>query len=76
MLIFLGMTYSMKLVRKEAYILLLIAVEKLIFSSLLIFDNWGQSLWHEGFLNYFILGFVLSAVWILGDKYVEKLDDF
>jgi hypothetical protein len=73
-LILLGFTYNINLVRKEGYIVLLIAFAKLAFSSSLLIDNWFVDVWHEGFLNYAVLGLVITALWFIGQKFTETFD--
>lgn len=76
LLIGLGFQFSFPLVRKEGYLLLAISCAKLAMSSLMIVDLWGYGLWHIGLVNYFALGIIFMAIWIVGRKYKEQFVDF
>ncbi|MGY6648186.1 DUF2339 domain-containing protein [Wenyingzhuangia sp. IMCC45574] len=75
-LVIFGFRFSLSTIRKEGYILLCIAFFKLIYSSLEIVNNWNNTLWHAGFLNYIILGAVLTSMWFLGKKHFSTLLSF
>ena len=72
LLIVLGFVFAMESIRKEGYIVLLIALFKLCLSAVAILENWGGGLVNEGFLNYIILGFVFSGLWIIGSRFKDK----
>lgn len=76
LLVILGFNFDLPTVRKEGYILLAIAFVKLILGSLLIADNWHETLWHQGFLNYIVLGAVFTTMWLIGKKKYKKLVGF
>jgi hypothetical protein len=76
LLIILGFQFSFPLVRKEGYLLLVISCVKLAMSSLLIVNLWGETLWHIGLVNYFALGIIFMAIWIVGRKYRAQFVDF
>jgi len=75
LLIILGFQFSFDLVRKEGYILLAISCAKLMLSSMLIANHWNETLWHIGFVNYFALGLIFVAIWIVGRKYKVQFVD-
>jgi len=76
LLIILGFQFSFNLVRKEGYILLAISCVKLVLSSMLIANHWNETLWHIGFVNYFMLGLIFVAIWLVGRKYKAQFVDF
>lgn len=69
LLIVLGFVYSMESIRKEGYIILLIALGKLCLNANKILENWGEGLVNEGFLNYIVLGVVFSSLWYIGTRF-------
>ena len=75
-LIILGFTYNIPLVRKEGYVVLLLAIVKLGFSSGLLMEHWFTNIWHEGFLNYCIFGLVITALWYAGQKFSNIFNSF
>jgi len=76
LLIILGFNFALPTVRKEGYILLTIAFGKLWLGSLSIVDNWEETLWHQGFLNYIVLGAVFTSMWFLGRRHHKQLVGF
>jgi hypothetical protein len=76
LLVVLGFNFGLPTVRKEGYILLAIAFGKLVFGSLLILENWDETLWHQGFLNYIVLGAVFTSMWFVGRKHNKELVAF
>lgn len=75
-LILLGFVYALPLVRKEGYLILSIAIFKLIFESNDLILYWRVTLWHNGFINYSILGILLIVLWYITEKYIKKLQKF
>ncbi len=76
LLVVLGFQFSIPTVRKEGYILLVIAFGKLLFSSFSIIDHWDETLWHQGFLNYIALGTVFTTMWFIGRRNLKELIGF
>ncbi|MEM7367571.1 MAG: DUF2339 domain-containing protein [Bacteroidota bacterium] len=76
LLIYLGFLYRMEWVRKEGYLLLGIAFLKLGWQSLQLIYLWEQGIWHEGFLNYAIIGFLIAGCWIWGQTFKEEFVKF
>jgi len=72
-LLFMGYNFSLPSVRREAYILLLIALGKtaLSFNNIWIFTNEGALL-TSGYYNLLSLGVIFSAIIILHEKYKEQ----
>lgn len=75
-LVILGFTYSIQLVRQEGYLVLLIALGKLIWSSSLLVENWYITIWHDGFLNYMVLGALIYTLWNVGQRYKKDFTPF
>jgi hypothetical protein len=75
-LIVLGFIYSIPFVRKEGYLILLIAFVKLGINSSLLFENWSTSIWHDGFLNYAILGGVIYLLWYAVQRFSQNFTSF
>lgn len=76
LLVILGFNYALPTVRKEGYILLIIAFGKLVLNSLSIVHYWEETLWHQGLLNYIVLGAVCTSMWFLGRKHNKQLIGF
>lgn len=76
LLILLGFLYRMPMVRKEGYIVLLIALLKLSYHSQMLIELWDVHIWHEGFLNYAVLGLVVASLWYIGQRYTKAFDQF
>lgn len=76
LLIILGFVFGMSSIRKEGYIVLLIALFKLALSAMSIIDNWGTGLVNEGFLNYIILGLVFTSLWYIGHRFQTHFTEF
>ena len=75
-LIMLGFVFAMPGIRKEGYLVLLIALTKLIYSSFIIIEEWDNGLMHEGFLNFVTLGLVISALWFFSKKFQTNFTKF
>ena len=75
-LILLGFVFSLSSVRKEGYLVLLIAVLKLTYSTKFLIINWGDNLFHEGFLNFSIFGFVITSLWFFSLKFKAQFTSF
>lgn len=76
LLIYLGFLFRMEWVRKEGYLLMGIAFAKLGWQSLGIIFLWEQGIWHEGFLNYAVIGGLIAACWIWGQRFQENFVPF
>ncbi len=76
LLIVLGFNFAMKSIRSEGYIVLSIALFKLFYSAILIVEQWGESIIHEGFLNYMVLGIIFSSLWFIGNKFEAQFTRF
>lgn len=75
LLIHLGFTTKLPVVRKEGYLLLLIGLGKIAYSSLFFFTDF-TSLRHEGFYNFTALGVVLLALWLQAANHKKALQKF
>ncbi len=75
LLIHLGFTTKLPIVRKEGYLFLLIGLGKIAYSSFFFFDSFN-GLNHEGYYNFTALGLVLGALWIQSGKYKRDLQKF
>ena len=75
-LIMVGFVFAMPSIRKEGYIILLIALTKLVYSSFIIIEEWNNGLLHEGFLNFVTLGLVISALWFFSKKFQANFTKF
>ncbi|MEL7005260.1 MAG: hypothetical protein AAFN93_21380, partial [Bacteroidota bacterium] len=75
LLIHLGFTTRLPVVRKEGYLLLLIGLGKIAFSSFFFFITFG-SLRHPGYYNFTALGIVFLALWLQSAKYKSSLQKF
>ena len=75
LLVHLGFTTKLPVVRKEGYVLLLIGLGKIAYSSLFFFINF-DGLRHEGFYNFTALGGVLLALWMQSAKHKTELKKF
>lgn len=76
LLVILGFVYAIDSVRVEGYVVLAVAMVKLVVSSLAIVELWGVQLFHEGFLNYIVFGVVCSALWYIGNRFKSQLTEF
>jgi len=75
LLIVMGFVYVMPSIRKEGYIILLIALGKLFISAFTIIDDWGGPLVNEGFLNYIVLGVIFSVLWYIGIHFKDSFSE-
>ncbi|MEL6560167.1 MAG: DUF2339 domain-containing protein [Bacteroidota bacterium] len=75
LLVHLGFTTKLPVVRKEGYLLLLIGIGKIAYSSLFFFAEF-TSLRHEGFYNFTALGLVLLALWLQSANHKKALQMF
>ena len=57
-----GFIFGMPSVRKEGYLVMLIAIGKVVLSCQEIFWKWETAIWHAGFINYLIIGGILLAI--------------
>ncbi|PWJ34186.1 DUF2339 domain-containing protein [Sediminitomix flava] len=63
LLMIFGFTFQMKALRKEAWLLFLFAVGKLLYQSSALVTNWELGLAQDSFYNFFALGLLLTIVW-------------
>lgn len=75
-LIMVGFVFAMPGIRKEGYLVLLIALAKLVYSSFIIIEEWDNGLMHEGFLNFVTLGLIISALWFFSKKFQADFTKF
>ncbi|MGB0868464.1 MAG: DUF2339 domain-containing protein [Flavobacteriales bacterium] len=67
-LITLGFTYKLYSIRKEGYIILTIAIGKLLFSSYALIVDWDSTIFHNGLINYILFGGVITLLWVISLK--------
>lgn len=75
LLIHLGFTTKLPVVRKEGYLLLLIGLAKIAYSSFFFFDSFND-LAHEGYYNFTALGLVLATLWLQSGYHRRSLQKF
>ncbi len=59
----------MSKVRKEGFVVVGVGIWQLFRTFGDISDNWGERIWHTGFINFLILGVFLIAIKLLLDKF-------
>jgi hypothetical protein len=64
-LVFCGFVFTLNNVRKEGYIVLVLGVVKILWTTPEILLFWGQRLWTDGFVNLASLGVVLVLAYAL-----------
>lgn len=69
LLIVFGFIQRIRLVRNEGYLLFVLAIAKLVLGSIPLITLWEVNIWHEGLLNYLVLGAVVTGLWCLGYRY-------
>lgn len=76
LLIAMGFSFRLLLVRRLGYLILLAGVYSLLQVSTLIIDEWQLTLWHDGLLNFTLLGGVIIALTGILKKYKDRLELF
>lgn len=67
-----GFIFQMSGVRREGYIVGLIALGRSLFSWPEMIQNWGNTLWTEGFANFLVLGALILMLWGVLRKYQDE----
>ena len=57
-----GFIFAIDAVRKEGYLIMLIAFGKIALTFPEIVQNWGENIWHFGFMNFLALGVIMLIV--------------
>jgi hypothetical protein len=64
-----GFIFGMSKVRKEGFFVVGVGIWQLFRTFGDISANWGEQIWHTGFVNFLILGIFLIAIKLLLDKF-------
>ena len=64
-----GFIFGMPKVRKEGFVVVGVGIWQLFRTFGDISANWGERIWHTGFINFLILGVFLIAIKLLLDKF-------
>lgn len=75
-LVFCGFTFSLPSVRKEGYVLLLVALARIAWTFQEIVQSWGEVLWTGGYGNLLVLGLLAHGLKVLLDKHLRANHDF
>ena len=68
--------FHIPFVRNEGYVVLVIAGMKLAIGSIGIVSYWSETILHEGFLNYIVIGAVISVLWWIGTRFKKDHTEF
>ena len=75
-LVFCGFTFALPSVRKEGYVLLLLALARMAWTFQDIAESWGETLWTGGYWNLLLLGLLAYGLKALLDKHARANHDF
>lgn len=75
-LVFCGFTFALPSVRKEGYVLLLVALARISWSFGSISTGWGETLWTGGFWNLLIIGPLAFGLMYLVNQHKRSRKEF